>query len=59
MKGALIVAVIVAIAATPGIMESYLAWQQYPETRQWIVGAYLVLLALAILAVQTGIDGKI
>lgn len=56
-KAVLLVLVIAFIAATPGIMEAYLAWQSYPETRAYIVGWYAALLIVAILA-ATQLDGK-
>lgn len=46
---------IIVIAATPGAMESYLAWEQYPETRPYIVGWYVALIAMTLLAVSANI----
>lgn len=46
---------IIVIAATPGAMESYLAWEQYPETRPYIVGWYVSLVVMTLLAVQSNI----
>lgn len=54
-KQTLIALAIIALACTPGIMESYLAWQQYPGTRGFIVGWYLAVIVLAVaLAVSVG-----
>lgn len=50
-KVGLTVVAILLIAATPGIMESYLAWQQYPETRQFIIAWYVALAVTVIAAV--------
>jgi hypothetical protein len=41
--------VIMYIAATPGIMEAYLAWHQYPESRVYIYGWYSGLVFVAFL----------
>jgi len=46
---------IVVIAATPGVMESYLAWEQYPETRAYIVGWYVALVVMTLAAVSANI----
>lgn len=42
------VLIIVFIAATPGIMESYISWQQYPESRKVIVIWYVLLFLVAL-----------
>jgi hypothetical protein len=46
---------IIVIAATPGAMESYLAWEQYPETRPYIVGWYVALVLMTLAAVSANI----
>jgi hypothetical protein len=46
---------IVVIAATPGAMESYLAWQEFPETRPYIVGWYVALIVMVLVAVHANI----
>jgi hypothetical protein len=46
---------IVIIAATPGAAESYLAWHEFPETRTWIVGWYVALVVMVLLAVHANI----
>ena len=45
--------VIMYIAATPGIMEAYLAWHQYPESRKYIYGWYSGLVFVAFLTAYT------
>ena len=45
--------VIMFTAATPGVMESYLTWHQYPESRPFIIGWYVALGIVAAMAATT------
>lgn len=52
-KSIVLALVIMYIAATPGIMEAYLAWHQYPESRVYIYGWYSGLVFVALLTAFT------